>query len=472
MTDTATTSHVDAAELASRLTELATDLKVPGAAVGIYLNGEEQYAVYGVTSIENPLPIDEDTLFQFGSTGKTYTATAIMRLVEAGKVDLNAPVRTYVPELRLKDEDVAQRVTVLQLLNHTAGWQGDYFEDTGRGDDAVARYVETLAEIDQVYPLGEQGSYNNAAVVLAGRVIENVTGLRYEDAIEELLLKPLGLENTFAFMEDIMTRRFVAGHNHHADGSITIARPWPMPRSVTPAGGWSSSVRDQLAWARFHLGDGRGKDGKQVLSRESLDLMQAETFNLGGSAIGDAVGISWLIKDLGDARMVGHGGSTHGQRAAFQMVPERDFAVVVLTNSVPNGAQLHGAVVKWALQRYLGIVQEQPEPLTLTEEELEGYTGVFESIATIVRIHLEDGTLMVKAEPSPKALERMRERGDEEPDDEPAFPIDLLPDDRYLVSGGPAKGMRGFFTRDEAGDVNGINLGARLATRQLEAASR
>ncbi len=100
-------------------------IEVPGVAVGIYLDGEEQYAFHGITSIENPLPVDENTLFQFGSTGKTFTSTAIMRLVEQGKIDLDAPVRRYVPELQLKDDDVAQRVTVLQLLNHSAGWQGD-----------------------------------------------------------------------------------------------------------------------------------------------------------------------------------------------------------------------------------------------------------------------------------------------------------------------------------------------------------
>ena len=87
--------------LQPKLTELATELDVPGVAVGVLLDGEEHYAFAGVTSVENPLPVDETTLFQFGSTGKTYTATAIMRLVEQGKVDLDAPVRTYVPELRV-----------------------------------------------------------------------------------------------------------------------------------------------------------------------------------------------------------------------------------------------------------------------------------------------------------------------------------------------------------------------------------
>ncbi len=465
MSQAPTSTPIDQAELAAHLAEVATELEVPGAAVGIILEGEEQYAVHGVTSIENPLPVDEETLFQFGSTGKTFTSTAIMRLVEQGKIDLNAPVQTYVPELRLKDEDVAQRVTVLQLLNHSAGWQGDYFEDTGRGDDAVAKYVETMADLDQVYPLGTQASYNNAALVLAGRVIEKVTGKVYEDAVKELVLDPLGLEHTFADMDEIMTRRFVVGHVHHKDGTITVARPWALPRSVNPAGGWSANVRDQVAWARFHLGNGQGKDGEQVLSRASLDQMKEETFSLGGSAIGDAVGISWLIKDVDGTRLVGHGGSTNGQRAAFQMVPARDFGVVVLTNSVPNGAQLHEKMVKWALERYLGVTEPEPEPLNLTEDDLAEYTGDYRTIGAIAHLTVVDGQLQIKTEPTPEALERMRERGDEEPEEQPPYGITLLADDKYVLADGPAKGMRGYFVRDDSGKVFGINFGGRLATR-------
>jgi CubicO group peptidase (beta-lactamase class C family) len=155
---------VDKDQLQKQLTERATELDVPGVAVGVYHDGTEQHVFHGVTSIENPLPDDENTLFQFGSTGKTYTATAMMRLVDRGLVDLAAPVRTYVPELRLKDEDVARTVTVLHLFNHTAGWQGDLFEDTGEGDDTLARYVERMATIEQVTPLGSVVSYNNASL--------------------------------------------------------------------------------------------------------------------------------------------------------------------------------------------------------------------------------------------------------------------------------------------------------------------
>src|SRR3954449_697593 len=204
-------------ELQDKVAALAAEHDVPGVAVGILLDGEEHYAFHGVTCTENPLPVDEKTLFQFGSTGKTYTATAIMRLVEAGKVALDEPVRTYLPEFKLRDEDVAAKVTVLQLLNHTAGWEGDMMDNTGDGDDALEKYVARMERLQQVSPLGETVSYNNASLSVAGRIIEKVTGTTYEQAIRDLLLEPLGLDYTFFFPNEIMTRRFAVGHRREDD---------------------------------------------------------------------------------------------------------------------------------------------------------------------------------------------------------------------------------------------------------------
>ena len=171
--------------------------------------------------------MDGATLFQFGSTGKTFTSVAILRLVEEGTVDLDAPVRTYVPELRLQDGHVAETITVLQLLNHTAGWEGDDFTDTGEGDDAIARYVANMAQLRQLTPPGFVVSYNNASLSLAGRIIEKVTGKVYERAMKELVLDPVGLNDTLFFANDVMTRRFVVGHRREDDGSIKVLRPGP-----------------------------------------------------------------------------------------------------------------------------------------------------------------------------------------------------------------------------------------------------
>ena len=162
--------------------------KIPGVAVGMYYQGQEYVRGYGVTNLDYPQPVDGDTLFRIGSTTKTFTGTTIMRLVEQGLLDLDAPVRTYLPSLRLADESVAARVTVRQILNHSAGWLGEYYRDFGRGADAVARYVAGMAELPQLTPPGEVFAYNNAAVVLSGHVIERIAGQPYEDVVRMRVL--------------------------------------------------------------------------------------------------------------------------------------------------------------------------------------------------------------------------------------------------------------------------------------------
>ena len=449
-------------ELQQALTGLAEELNVPGAAAGVLIDGDEQLAFHGVTSVENPLPVDAGTLFQFGSTGKTYTATAMMRLVEQGKVDLDAPVRTYVPELKLKDEDVARKVTVLQLFNHTAGWEGDLHTDTGPGDDALPRYVEQMAELEQVSPLGTTVSYNNASLSLAGHLIAKVTGKTYEQALQELVLEPLGLKDTLWSVFDIITRRFVVGHTRHEDGRITIARPFAIPRSSCPAGGWSATVGDQLAWARFHLGDGTAPDGSQLLTKETVDRMKQPTFEMKGSALGDYVGISWLLRDVAGVRTVGHGGTVIGQYSDFVLVPERNFAVTSLANCGPNGAELNHKLVKWALKHYLDIEDAEAEPVLLGDDALAQYVGRYETIAAAVELSADNGRLVAKIEPK-----RERQLAEEDDEPTPPIPIALLSEDgdSYVVPEGPAKGMKGYFTRGADGEVDGVHLGGRLASR-------
>jgi CubicO group peptidase (beta-lactamase class C family) len=146
-----------------------------------------------VTNVDYPLLVDGDTLFWIGSTTKTFTGTAAMRLVEQGNLDLDARVETYLPEFATSDPSVAPQVTVRQLLNHTPGWLGEDYEDTGPGDDALARYVARMARLHQQTPPGEVFAYNNAAIVLSGHVIEAATGSTYEEAVRELVLDPLGM---------------------------------------------------------------------------------------------------------------------------------------------------------------------------------------------------------------------------------------------------------------------------------------
>ncbi len=456
--------------MTNRLQEIVSEhaerLGVPGVAAGVFIDGREEYAFHGVTSVENPLPVDENTLFQFGSTGKTFTATAIMRLVEAGQIDLAAPVRQYLPELVLADEATAAAVTVLQLLNHTAGWAGDALGNVhDQGDDALERYVGTMANLAQERPLGTGVSYNNASLSLAGRVIERVTGKRFEDAISELLLRPLGMDNSWFFTTDVMTRRFAVGHTQDADGAFTVTRPWALPRSGAPAGGITANAADQVAWIRFHLGDGTAADGTRLLSQESLDLMKQPTADMKGSALGDYVGISWLLQDVDGVRLVGHGGSTIGQESAFQMVPERSFGIAVLTNADRAGGELNHAVTRAALEHYAGVVETDPEPTSRSNDALAEFAGEYETIAMTLRLTPTDGGLVAETAAKPSFLAELGVSAEDFV--QPPMPLGMVGDegDSFVIADGPGKGMKGYFARDDEGRISGVHLGGRLAAR-------
>src|SRR3954447_25966150 len=366
--------------LDARIEAAMAEHQIPGVAMGVYYQGQEYVRGYGVTNVDYPQPVDGDTLFRIGSTTKTFTGTTVMRLVEQGLLDLNAPVRTYLPDFRVADELASERVTVRQCLNHSAGWLGDDFETFGRGADALTRYVANMASLPQLTPLGQVFAYNNAAVVLAGHVIESVAGQPYEDAVRAQLLDPLGLDHTYFFSDEIV------GYNVAATHSIEDARPvvapalWPMPRTVHPTGGLISSARDQLRYARFHLGDGRAADGTPVLSPAALRAMRTD---LGpGGTLGveiDGVGVSWWVHRTAEGVPVfQHGGDWPGQHSGFFFVPERDFALTVLTNST-SGPALTGELFygDWALGQFAGLHNPPAVPRVLTATQLAPYEGLY-----------------------------------------------------------------------------------------------
>ncbi|MER6060782.1 serine hydrolase domain-containing protein [Streptomyces sp. NPDC001792] len=448
--------------LAAFVETAAKESGVPGAAVAVLIGDEEIHVNQGVTNVDHPLPIDEHTLFPIASVSKSFTATALMRLVEQGRIDLDAPVRRYVPELRLADEESAARITVLNLINHTAGLDWNLV-DADEGDGSLAAFVGQLHRLPLIAPPGARASYSQAGYNLLGRVVENVTGLPFEKALAALVLEPLGLSDTVFDLDDVVVRRFAAGHNRAEDGTLALARPWKAWRAGlrgnNPGGGIVSSASDLLRWARFQLGGGEG-----LLTAETLRRMREPTVELRGSTLGDAFGICWFLRDVAGVRTVGHGGSGNGQFAELLLVPERDFAVVSLANSGPEGYQFNQAVLKRALELFLDVVEREPEPLPYDEQRALEVAGRYEIDAMNLDIALEAGrlTLAVGIKPEIRAASDV-----EMPPDHPAAGIGFLPGDgdEYIVTEGGLKGQKGFFSRADDGTVTGVDLAGRLFTR-------
>jgi CubicO group peptidase (beta-lactamase class C family) len=378
---------------------------IPGVAVGVYYQGQEYVRGYAITCVDAPQPVDGDTLFRIASTTKTFMGTTVMRLVEQGLIDLEAPVRTFLPDFRVADEAASARVTLRQCLNHSAGWLGDDAEDYGRGDDALAKYVTGMVKLPQLTPPGTQFAYNNPAFDVAGRVLEVVTDMPYEDVVRVLLIDPLGLNHT-RFFTDQLAGYPIAGSHIVANGEAVFQPDlWYFARSENADGGLISSARDQLHYARFHMGDGRAADGPSLLTPASLAAMRSN-LGPGGTLVAeiDGYGVSLVLRPTAEGvHVVQSGGDWQGQHSGFFFVPERGFALTVLTNSTGGPRLILDLVYDdWVLERFAGLHNPPAVPTPVPAARLAEYeadylglsleaTGELEE--TVVTLRGRDGAL-------------------------------------------------------------------------------
>ncbi|MET9230300.1 serine hydrolase [Lentzea sp. NPDC003310] len=361
-----------------RLSALAKKHDLPGAALGILYKGQTLHAHHGVLNLSTGVEVTDDTIFQIGSMGKVYTTTVVMRLVDEGLLDLDAPIVEVLPELKLSDPVVEQKVTMRHLLTHTSGIDGDNFTDTGRGDDCLERYTELLADAAQNHPLGSTFSYSNAGFVLAGRVIEKLTGKTWDVAMREKLFAPLGLTRTGTLPEEALMHRAAVGHVTQ-DEKLQPAPVWMLPRSVGPAGTIFGSTADVLKFAAMHLSGGLAGDGTRVLSEESAAAMtEKQTDVPDPEALGDSWGIGWIRFGWDGARLVGHDGNTIGQSAFLRILPEQDLAVTLLTNG-DTAREVYLELYKEIFAELAGIEMPMPRvpdadpPVVDTSEHVGRY---------------------------------------------------------------------------------------------------
>ncbi|MEX2031869.1 MAG: serine hydrolase domain-containing protein [Dehalococcoidia bacterium] len=426
--------------------------QVPGLAVGLLLGRRETVWGVGAARAGSSNPVTPRTLFQIGSVTKTFTATALMALRDRGLVDLDAPVRSYVPTLSLSNEAAQERTTIRHLLTHTAGWQGDVL-DLPRGTLSIAGFVDHLEDVPQLTPPGAQWSYNNAGFVLAGRVVETVTGSSFPDAIRELLLDPLGLSDT-AFAHDRPARGNVADIHVTQPGGPVRAEPWVLDRASWPAGGLVSCAHDLMTYLRFHLEKGSGTG---LLSEGTLEEMQVEHAPAGSLA--DAVGLGWLIDRLGGASVVFHTGDTVGHQSLVLFVPGRGLALVILTNS-NGGAGLCIEVADRVLAATLGLGRRRSDPLTLPAARLREYEGRYRTPLWDFVVRSERGRLSIET-----VRNSYLHRISPSPAQPAPAPAAFVAPDRLEVVGNSGAGVRGVFVRDDRGEIVWFLFEGRLGRK-------
>jgi CubicO group peptidase (beta-lactamase class C family) len=293
-------------------------------------------------------------------------------------------------------------------------------------------------------------------------VIEAVTGTSINRAVRDLVFTPLGLAHAGTTAGEFIVNRFAAGHSVKGDLAV-LQRPFSPSVSVT-AGGVGLCITDLMNYAKFHLGDGTAPDGERLLSKASLEMMR--TTQLHKQSTDDDIGIAWHLRNVGNLRVAAHGGTLSGHILLLELVPEKNFAIGILTNSI-NGwrliqdverevlKQYHGATVptNYAIA-HRGLVETLPNVERLAKQpELAQYAGRYLRPMNAVSVRIENAGLVAQEIPNGG-------------DPRPIMPITFFGPDRAVITDGNDKGQTIEFVRDASGTVKWVRVVGRVAVRQ------
>lgn len=285
------------------------ELGIPGAALVIVRNGQILHlAAFGVAD-GNGRAVRPQTPFFTGSTGKSFTALAIMQLVEAGKIELDGRAQAYLPWFRVADVTASKTITVRHLLNQVSGLPQSIGQiqlaNTDQSDSAIENNVRDLADVELIAAPGERYEYSNANYVTLGMIIQAISGQAYEAYIREHIFKPLDMQNSFTSKTEAHQHGLAVGYQKWF--GIPVASPnLPFARGSLPAGQLNMSVEDLGHYLIAQLNDGRYQ-GVSVLSPAGIATLHHPDVPMAGST--DSYGMGWEVQHFRDVEVIRHNGA-------------------------------------------------------------------------------------------------------------------------------------------------------------------
>jgi CubicO group peptidase (beta-lactamase class C family) len=370
---------------------------VTGATLGVLQGGEIATAASGLLNMETRVEATPDSVFQIGSIGKVFTTTLIMQLADEGRLSLDDKVIAHLKDFTLAETKAARSVTIRQTLNHTSGMDGDFFPADDPEGPSTLSYVRKMALLPSLYPPGEGPmAYCNSGFVVAGRIVEVLTGLPWQTAVLERICKPLGLSHVVAYPHETLRYRCAIGHIADPKDmtKIRMAPHTFLSLSAAAAGAvLSMSVESVLKFAAVHMANGAYGDGKSLLSVQSAQRMQTDITPIPlFSRVGMTHwGLGWFGCDGHGYRMVGHDGATFGQFAYLRTFPDKNIAFALFTNS--PSAKLYDAIEAQLMDALLGTpVAPQPPQQSWTPDPAL-YVGRYANIGAIYDVSEKDGAL-------------------------------------------------------------------------------
>jgi len=317
--------------------EIASQQGAPGIVVGATSRSDERIEGCGRTNVDHPLAVTPDTMYQLASISKVVTAHATVTLAADGVIDLDAPLTRHLPELKSPE---AADITLRHLLSHTAGRPGDFELDTGRGDDALELLLPEFDGLPQWLAPGRAMTYSNLGYAMVGVTLARATRTPFETLVRDVVLAPLGMDATAFFLEDVVFRRWAAGHVAK-DGAPAVA-PWWRPRNRCANGGLLAPMTDVLALGRAHL----------------TSVPEGMADPVAPIAPGTRQCLGWRRVESEGAWALSHGGITPGYAALMFAAPTADLAIAALINATPAVAVIRE--LSEAMAAAVGVARPKP----------------------------------------------------------------------------------------------------------------
>jgi CubicO group peptidase (beta-lactamase class C family) len=396
-------------QLEQRIETKMQEAHIPGLALAIVHEHKLIYAKgFGVTSVEDGgLPVTPQTLFRIGSITKPMTGTAIMRLVESGKLDLDTPIKTYIDWFRLSDTEATEQVTLRMLLSHTSGLPTDGQHFGSRDPQGLKVSIsEQIPEYTFIAPYNTVMSYSNPGINLAGYVAEIASGKHYADLMQELVFEPLQMHRTTFDPTIAMTYPLAQSHDLDKDGKLHVQHHYADNVAHYPSGFAISTVINMANFAIMHMQQGTFQ-GQSILTSESIREMHKPQASL-YTPDDDAYGLTFFLGNYKGLQQVWHNGgiSTFGSRLV--MLPEKGMAVIMTFNRwLPS----FEAITAQIFDVLLDLPKHQTEPQIIEPDRSlwSNYCGSYLGTSSgLAKIEAVDDHLILKQNDTVIPLQAIR----------------------------------------------------------------
>lgn len=311
--------------------------ETPCVSVSVWDGEKELHGAQGLSDVERGISGSPDTIYCIGSSTKAFVATAIGILADEGRLSLDDPIRKHLPSFRAYDPYVTEHLTIRDMLCHRCGLPRHDFTFDNQPDFTPRQMAEVIGSIQPAYPLRYHFSYQNHMYMLASVVVEDLSGQRWGDFITGRILKPLGMDSTYIFGDDIPDEEPRKARPYESKNGVHTRLPYNYVHNAASAGSLYSTTRDMLKWLRFRL-EGNTAILSDAMRRElHTPQMLIKPGEMGGCDFPEisatAYGLGWFVYSYRGRVLVHHGGAIDGFRSMQAFLPKEQVAVSVLTNS-------------------------------------------------------------------------------------------------------------------------------------------